>query len=141
MPNLSSSSKFIKVADAATASTNSVTGSVIDTQGYDGVVFLTSFGTAATNNTIKVQQGTATNLSDAADLAGSSVSSGASDEDVWVEVYRPQKRYIQPVVTRGTSSTLGDIWAILYNSSKQPVDNTETGTIAGTLVVSPDEAS
>jgi hypothetical protein len=138
---LSNAVKLIKVADHAGAATSGVTSEVVDTSGYDGVLFLTSFGTAAANNTLKAQQGAVSAMSDAADLAGSLVASGTSDEDVWIDVYRPRERYVRVVAARGTSSTLESIWAILYRGSLQPVVNVETGTITGKALVSPAEGT
>jgi hypothetical protein len=108
--------------------------------GYEGVLFLTSFGTAAANNTLLASQDVASGGS-FTDLAGTSVASGTSDEDVWIDVFRPSKRYVRVEAARGTSSTLESIWAIQYGARKLPVDNTTTGTIAGEAHVSPAEGS
>lgn len=138
---LSNAVKFIKVKDHSAAATTDVTSDVVDTAGYEGVVFVTSFGTAAANNTLKVQQDTTSAMSGAADLASTSVASGTSDEDVWIDVYRPRERYLQVVASRGTSSTLESVWAILYGPRVLPVDNTTSGTIIGEQHVSPAEGT
>ncbi len=138
---LSKSVKIVKVKDHSTAATSGVTSDVVDTAGYDGVMFLTSFGTAAANNTLKAQQGQASDMTDAADLEGSSVSTGASDEDVYLDIYRPRDRYVQVVAARGTSSTLESIWVILYSGGKKPVVNAISGTINGKSLVSPAEGT
>lgn len=142
MPNLSDSVGLIKVKDHSTAATSAVTSDAIDMQGYQGVLILTSFGTAAADNTVKVQQSSDDGSADAySDLEGTSVASGTSDEDVWVDVYKPTKRYLKLVATRGTSSTLESIWAVRYGAAKQPVDNTTSGTIIGEAHVSPAEGT
>lgn len=139
---LSNDVKVIKVADHSTAATSGVTSASVDTAGYEGVMFLTSFGTAAAGNTLKAQQSSDDGGSDDfSDLAGTSVSSGSSDEDVWLDIYRPGKQYVRVVAARGTSSTLESVWAILYGPRQAPVDNTTTGTIVGELHVTPDEGT
>jgi hypothetical protein len=107
--------------------------------GFDSVCFVTSFGTAASGNTAEVSQ--SSDDSSFSDLAGTNVTSGSSDEDVFVDVKRVEKRYVRLEVARGTSSTLESIWAILYNAKNVPVDNTTTGTIAGEQHASPAEGT
>jgi len=133
--NETNRSKYIKVSDHSAASTAAVTSIIVDTAGYQGVVFLTSFGTANATNTAKVQ-GSATNATDdMADLTGTSITSGSSDEDLIVEIHKPQQRYVQLVVARGASSTLESIWAQLYGGD--PASASLTGTRVAELNVSP----
>jgi hypothetical protein len=139
MPQLSNHIKLTKVADHTAAGTSTVNATGVDMAGYEGVIFITSFGTAAADNSINAQQ--STDNSSFADLAGTSVVSGTSDEDVWVDIYRPLERYVRIEAIRTTSSTLESIWAIQYGARKQPVDNTTSGTIIGEAHVSPAEGS
>lgn len=139
---LSNFVKITKVADHSTAATTDVDSASVDMAGFEGVLFVSSFGTAASGNTLEAQQSSDDGSSDTfAALAGTAVSSGTSDEDVWVDIYRPQERYVRAHAERGTSSTLESIWAIQYGGRKQPVDNTTTGTIAGEAHVSPAEGT
>ena len=138
--NLSSNVLITKVQDHSTAATSAVNSTGVDMSGYEGVLFITSFGTAAANNTVNAAQG-ADNSADWVDLTGTSVSAGTSDEDVWIDVYRPTERYVRLEAARGTSSTLESIWAIQYGPRKAPVDNTTTGTIIGELHASPAEGT
>jgi hypothetical protein len=138
--NLSSRVKITKVSDPSTAATSAVESTGVDMAGYEGVVFVTSFGTAAANNTAKVAQG-ADNSADWEDLTGTSVASGTSDEDVWIDVYRPSDRYVRLEVARGTSTTLGDIWAIQYGPRTMPADNTASGTVIGEFHQEPAEGT
>lgn len=144
IPNgyLSQNVKVIKVADAAGAATSAVNGAGIDMANAEGVLFVTSFGTPASNNSIKSQQSDDDGAADDyTDLTGTSVGVGASDEDVYVDVIRPKKRYVRPVVSRGTSSALGDIWAIVYGLRSVPYTNTVSGTQAGETHHSPAEGT
>jgi hypothetical protein len=139
MRNLSNGVKITKVSDPSTAATTAVNSASVDMTGFEGVLFLTSFGTAAAGNLVNAAQ--SSDDSSFADLEGTSVSSGTSDEDVWLDIYRPSERYVRLEAARGTSSTLGDIWALQYGPRSEPVDNAASGTIAGELHVSPDEGT
>ncbi len=138
---LSDSVKITKVQDHTIAGTSAVTSDIIDMSGYAGVLFLTSFGTAAANNTIKAQQDTDAAGGTMADLLGTSVASGTSDEDVWIDLTSPRERYVRVVVARGTSSTLESVWAIQYGATAEPVDNVTSGTIIGEAHLAPAEGT
>lgn len=137
--------KLLKVADAATAATSAVTSSAVDMQadgGWDGCLFFTSLGTAAADNIMKAQQSDDDAVDDAySDLEDSGVPVGASDEDQFMDIQEPAKRYLKAVVTRGTSSTCGDIWAVLYRGRKLPFNNVLAGTINGVQLTRPDEGT
>lgn len=129
MPNLylSDDIKITKIADHTTAGTGDVTSAEIDMAGYDGVMFITSYGTAAANNLVTLHD-SATTGTEAATVALK--TSGTSDEDVVLDVLHPQ-RFCKLVASRGTSSTLESIYAIQYQARNKPVTN----TVSGTLVV------
>jgi hypothetical protein len=139
---LSENVLITKCADAAGAATSDVTGSTIDMAGWDGVLFVTSYGTPAANNLIHVEQGAASNMSDAADLAGGEVDlSGASDEDQWIDLVQPRERYVRCIAQRGTSSTLENLWAIQYRGKSRPQTNLTSGTIYGKRLIRPAEGT
>lgn len=142
---LSEQVKLIKVQDHTAAGTSAVNADGVDMDqngGYGGVMFFTSFGTAASGNTINAAQSDDNgSTDDYTDLTGTSVTSGTSDEDVWVDIKRPTKRYVRCEAARGTSSTLESVWAILYDPRSMPVDNTTSGTIAGEAHLSPAEGT
>ena len=138
--NLSKHVKVTKVSATVTAGTSAVNGTVVDMQGFEGVVFIASLGTAAADNGIKAQQGQQSNLSDAADLAGTQVLSDATQTDLVLDVYKPQERYIRPVVVRGTSTTVEAVWAIQYEARTKATTNV-TAAQAAELHVSPDEGT
>lgn len=139
---LSENIKIVKIGDHSTADTSTVASSAIDTQGYGGVLILSSFGTANSGNLVKAQYSDDDGSTDAySDVVGTSTTSGSSDEDVWLEIKRPAKRYVKAIYTRGSSSTLESIYALLYNPTSLPVDNTTTGTITGEAHVQPAEGT
>lgn len=141
---LSQNVRLVKVADPATAATSDVNGAAIDMANAEGVLFFTSFGTAAANNAIKVQQSgdSGGTPDDWTDLTGTAVAVGASDEDVFVDLKNPIKRYVRPVAVRGTSTACGDIWALVYGlrSTAQAV-NSVSGTQAGETHSGPAEGT
>jgi len=141
--NFLSRAKWVKIADHTANGTTDVTSAIVDTAGYQGVVFATSVGTAAADVSIKVQQNTANQTTGMSDLTGTSVVSGASpsNEDMIVEVCRPQERYLQVVVTRTTSTTCESIWACLYGGDAQLDNNSVSGTQVAELHVSPAEGT
>lgn len=139
--NLLNKTKLVKLADHASAGTSTLTSSIIDTAGYQGVVFCTSVSTANATNSIKVQQNTANQTTGMADLEGTSVTSGTSDEDLIIEVHKPAERYLQVVVTRGASTTCESIWAILYGGDASVSVSGVSGTAAAELHVTPAEGT
>ena len=137
--------KVVKVQDHTAAGTTDVTSDAVDMSqdgGYGGVCFIGSYGTAAAGNKPHAEQSSDNGSADTfADLLGSEVGVGSSDEEVMLDVSQPQERYVRSVWARGTSSTLESIYAILYNPRVVPVDNTTAGTIHGELHVAPAEGT
>lgn len=141
--NFLSGTKLVKVKDHTTAGTSDVVSDIVDTAGYRGVVFMTSLSTANATNSIAVQQNTANQTTGMADLTGSKVSSGTTDEDLIVEIANPQERYLQVTVSRGASTTAESIWALLYGKN-EPVGasgNSVAGTQIAELHVAPAEGT
>lgn len=139
--NFLNRNKVVKVADHTVAGTSAVVSSIVDTAGYSGVIFMTSVSTANATNSIKVSQNTANQTTGMADLVGSSVASGTTDEDLIVEIHKPLERYLQAEVTRGSSTTCESIWAILYNGDVSVATSTLAGTQIAELHVQPAEGT
>ena len=137
--------KLIKVSDVAAADTTSINSSGVDLSqsgGWDGVMFLVSFGTGATGNLIFAEQSSDDGSADAyTALKGSALVPGSSDEDQWLDIFRPQEQWVRCVADRGTSSTIENMWAILYRGRSKPYSNITSGTIIGKAHVSPAEGS
>lgn len=134
---LSERIKITKVSGHITASTTEVVSTSVDMAGFDGVLFVASFGTANAGNAIKAAQSTASTTS-FSDLVGTLVGVGASDEDQFVDIRKPVERYVRCVAVRaGASSTMESIWAFRYGARDVAVDNTLAGTIHGEQHVSP----
>ena len=125
----------IKRLKAVTAdgTTAAVSASVdLQAEKADGVLFLSSFQTPAADNILKAQ--VSDDDSTFTDVSGGTVAPGASDETQFADVLSPSKRYARASCARGTSTVLGDIYALLYRLRQQPYDNTTAGTIAGVAV-------
>jgi hypothetical protein len=117
--------KITKLADHSAANTTDITSAELDMAGFEGVVLVTSFGTAAANNLVTVH-GSDTAAGEAATTT--TCGSGTSDEDVIVDLIRPSFRYLKLVASRGTSSTLESIWAIQYGARAK----NQTSDVSGT---------
>lgn len=124
--------KRVKAYTADGTSTQTSASVDLQTEGADGIVFVTSFQTAAADNILKAQA--SDDDSTFADITGAVVAPGASDEVQFVEVVSPGKRYVRASCARGTTTILGDIYALLFRLRDEAYDNTTAGTIAGVSV-------
>ena len=130
--NIVGYSKLVRTINATAAGTTAVNGSAIDMSGWDGISFIAAFGTltATQVTSLKAQGGAASNLSDAADLAGTStgtMADGDSNKALALDVYRPRQRYIRVVVVRGTANAVVDgVVAILYRGRQLPLATQDT---------------
>lgn len=135
--------KATRVVNAQAAGTTNVNGAVIDMQGFEGVQFTALFGaiTAGAVTGIKVQQGNMADLSDAADLAGTALAipDTSSNKMLITEVYKPTKRYVRLVVTRGTANAVIDgVLAQQFGARVEPPVN-DSSVAATEYWVSPAE--
>lgn len=122
---------------ALSAAASDANSEVVDTLGFQGVRFMAGFGaiTAGAATSIKVQQGTATNVSDAADLEDTGITVADSDDNkvAIVEVNRPRERYVRCVIKRATQNSVVDfLVAELFNPRELPITN--DGTTVGNEV-------
>jgi len=144
-PLLTDNVKIVKVKDYQTAATGDVTSASVDLQadgGWDGVCFLGSYNTAAADNLMHAECSSDDAAADSfADIAGSEIDGGSSDEDQVIDIYQPPERYVRCIAQRGTSSVMGDIWAILYRGRNLPFNNVSSGTIQVKRLVQPLEGT
>lgn len=122
--NLIYNTQSFQVRTFATDGTSNVNSSWVDTQGADGVLFLSEFGTAATQNFTRLDYATATGAS-ASNLATTIVR---NETDHRYDVYRPDERYVRLHQERGSSSTLESAWAITYNLRRASSTATQAGS-------------
>jgi len=148
--NMSSAIKTIRLKPdgstyAVAAGTSDLNSDVVDMAGYEGVRFIIGFGTITSGavTSIKVQQGQASNLSDAADLAGSAITVADTDDNKLAisEIFRPQERYVRLVTDRGTQNAVVDfLVAELYGARKLPITQDAT-VISAEIANSPAEGT
>jgi len=146
MRGLTESGKLTRVSNAVAAGTSDVNSAVVDTQGFASCTFLVAFGaiTAGAVTSCKVQQGAASDLSDAADLAGTAVTVADDDDNqlVAIEVVEPRERYLRCVVDRGTQNAVIDgVVAIQTRAKRLPVTHDATTVVGSELHVSPAEGT
>lgn len=144
MISLLKEAQFKSAMNAQAAGTTSVNGTGIDTGGFDGVCFVAHIGTlTATQVTyLKVQMSNDNGGSDAyADYGGTGGKCGPmadadSNKCLVLDVFQPTKRWVRPVIVRGTANAVIDsVVAILYRAMKQaPVQ--PSGDVSASLQLS-----
>ncbi|MFI5106417.1 MAG: hypothetical protein ACHP79_15955 [Terriglobales bacterium] len=144
--NLSTDTKVTRVMNAQAVATTNVNGSILDMEGFEGVEFILQAGTITDGNlSIKAQDGAASNLSDANDLQGTLVTLQNTDDNkaAVLDVFRPVKRYIRPVVVRGgaTGAVVDSVVAIQYKAKKKPTVNDATTVGATETWISPPDGT
>jgi len=136
--NLSENCKVLMVKAAQSAGTNAITTDVVDMAGYREVVFLGSITTKNALNFVNLQEDSASNGANLADLAGTKAASNKTYFKL--ALVRPKKRYVAAKITRGSSTATGPVWAILFKARQAPItsaaadldEETHLSPIAGT---------
>lgn len=129
------------------AGTSVLTSSVIDTLGYEGVRIILGVGAITANavTSFKLQQSSDDGSADAySDIEGSSVTIADDDDNQVVvsDVWRPQKRYLKVVTTRGTQNAVVDfLLAELYEPRVLPATTSHATVVATEKFASPDEGT
>jgi hypothetical protein len=137
--------KFERAMQGQAAGATDVNGDIIDTQGYDGCLFVFSLGAivAGAATSCHVQQDTDSAGGTMQDLTGSKVTYVDTDDNksAVIDVYKPRERYLRPVVKRATqNATIDSVVAILYSGLRSPTTN--AGDVVGiTTVISPAEGT
>jgi len=131
---------------AGVAGTTTLNGAILDMQDWEGVKVEVVFGaiTATGVQSVKGQQGNVSNLSDAADLAGSGTTvADSDDEKIVTKVFRNLKdRYFRVVVPRATANcVVASATYTQFGKRKQPHSGLGTGVLAVTEHVSPLEGT
>jgi len=132
--NLGTDVKVTVMSNAVAAGTSDVEPTTIDMQDFESVMFIVTFGAivAGAATTVKAQQSAASGSGEA-DLLGTSQTVADDDDNqaFVIDLVRPGKRYVRPVVTRATqNSTVESIIAIQYNTRKSPTTQDAT-TVGG----------
>lgn len=138
MYNILSRCKLTRVSNAVAAGTSAVNSSVVDMSGFDGVTFQVAVGAIVSGaaTSLKIQQGQESDGSDMADLAGSSITIGDTDDNKLfaVEIVQPRERYLRCVVSRATqNATIDSITAIQSVAAEEPTTH-DSSTVGGTEI-------
>ena len=115
------------------ATTGTTYSSEIDMADWEGVCIVGTIATANAGNYFKLQDATVTNTY-SADVAGSKTVASVSANTVMIELYKPVMRFLRVAVVLGSSSAVGDMYAIQFRGRKAPV--TQVSTTDQTLLVS-----
>jgi len=127
--NLSKDVKITVVAAAAAAAQTAVTSSVLDMQGYDGVMFIALTGdvTTACVLTLTAKGNTASSTSSptpvtqVATSAFTADGTSADSKALVVDVFDPALRYVFAELTRTAADAIvGGIIAIQYCAESRP---------------------
>ena len=122
------------VGTAAATGTTDITTSEVDTAGYGAVTFIAYIGSAAANNVLKLQHSD-TSGSGFEDIEDSEI--GAASKPLFLnEISVPTKRYVQAVLTRGTTTTVNAILAVKSNPRKVP-KTAATASVSAQTLLSP----
>lgn len=149
MPNIANNMKFYYcLATDAAASNTDADGAVVDTQGFDGCVFVTSIEDSVATGvaTLNVKQcdtsgGTYAALSGATATATSATNDDLNTKLLVVDVFRPRERYLKANITSATANiAFGATYAILYNGRYSPVTQATAEVAQLTGVASPAES-
>lgn len=143
--NISKDVKVSVVLGHVAAGTAAKTTSVIDMQGFGGVMFVAVLGavTAGSQVTLQAQEDIVNPMANAKNLSGAVANSTAgvadSNRALLVDIYMPKERYLQAVVTPSTQSAeIASVIAIQYQPGAKPT-KIDASVIASVLAVSPDE--
>ena len=147
MLDLNRKTKVTRSMDGVAAGTSDQNGTGIDMQGHESITFIAAVGTltATQVTSLKAQQSDDDGSSDAySDILGSDsggLADGDSDKLIVLTVVRPAKRWVRPVLLRGTANAVIDgIVAIQHPAHKTPTTHA-TSVAKSETVVSPIEGT
>ena len=125
------------------AGTSDINGTTLDMSGFEHVLIAVDIGpiTSGAATSIKAQQGENSDGSSMADLEGTSQTIEDDDDDktFYIDLIKPEKRYIRLVVLRATQNATVSAHYIQTGAHKAP---TSHGTgVAGESHVTPIEGT
>jgi hypothetical protein len=133
----------VTVTNGAAGATD-INGVTLDMSGFEGVIMEVTFGAIVSGaaTSIKAQQGQASNLSDAADLEGTSQTIADTDDEktFYIALHKPRERYVRLVVKRATQNATCSARYFQYGARTLPVAAHGTA-VSGEAHVSPAEGT
>lgn len=143
--NLSANGKVTTALDYASGSADR-NGVTLDMLGFEGVLMIVKFAAIATGAVthIKAQQGAASGMGDAADLAGTRQNVADDDDNqiFMIDLFKPTERYVRLFVDKDASNATAESAVyIQYGAHKLPVSNNVADAVTTELHVSPAEGT
>jgi hypothetical protein len=127
---LSDGIRVLRPINATAAGTTDINGTGVDMTldgGYDGVLFIALYGTLTATQVTKLKAEHSADDSTYGAITGAACTAlGDSDGNgvQMLDVYKPQKQYVRPVIDRGTANAVVDgVIAILYKGRTPPAAN------------------
>jgi hypothetical protein len=117
------------VSGYTAAGTNPITSSGVDMEGWDGVEFSALLSVANDNNYLTAGHADA-DSGYVPTVAKTISGTSPSNEGVVLDILHPQKRWVNCIMTLGTSSAIYTIWARRYRARNAPVVVAVPGTLA-----------
>ena len=142
--NLSKAVKFTKIVNNLTASQTETSSTILDMQGYDGVMFVLSFGSTVTTanvTTLIARNSTANSAAGMTNISGgtataTALAASSNNGCLSLDVFRPVKRYVDVDITRTAANAVIDgVTAIQYAASVKPQTNDTTTFLQNTSVI------
>jgi hypothetical protein len=140
---LTERTRVVRVMNAVAAGTSNQNGTGVDMSqngGFRGIRFTALFGALTGTQVTSLKAQESSDNSNWSDLAGSNTGPLAdtdSNKSLILDVYRPQKQYIRPVVVRGTANAVIDgVTAELYEPITEPTSK-DTSCSAQNQKISP----
>lgn len=116
---------------AGVAATSAITGSTIDTLGFNGVLFIVQTGTVTANavTSFKVEHSDNADMSANADIFGTSQTINDDDDNkvFYLDIRKPVKRFLRLLISRGTANAAVAATALVYGPNDAPFTQTATG--------------
>ena len=130
--NITDQIKVTRALVGTTTATSQQDGVTLDMAadgGYDGVIFFgNGITTANAGNYVQVQQGNASNMSDAATIAGSRATAVANGDYLQINIPKLTERYVRiNVIRAGATTATTDMYAVQYRAGG-PLPIVQTGT-------------
>ncbi|MEO1063741.1 MAG: hypothetical protein AAFZ07_20175 [Actinomycetota bacterium] len=133
-----------RVMNAVAAGTTDQNGTGVDLSadgGYDGVLFIGVFGALTATQVTQLHaevsddDGSSDGYSDLADSQTDALGDDDDNDLVLLDVFQPPKKWVRPVVERGTANAVIDgVIALLYRGRAPITSHLGTVAVTGTAV-------
>ncbi|MEZ5514064.1 MAG: hypothetical protein R3F58_09375 [Steroidobacteraceae bacterium] len=122
MSTLNQNVKIVSALDYASGSANR-NGAVIDTAAFEGALLQVHFAAIAGAVSIAAAHGNLADGSDMSTIASTSraIAPADSNKIISLDLFRPLKRYVRLVVTKGGNTSAESAQVILYGPKHAPV--------------------